>query len=126
MSTERKPGNPQDKYAVCVKRNECIVGHLLLVETSNFAKTIFYFLRADKYSICKVETAGKPVNLGDDEGMQVPCKLKLTGRSKFVNILQKTLKTKKEIAPYIFYLPFLKFKFTALKNCFVNNLKTIF
>ena len=95
MSTERKPGNPQDKCAVCVKRNECIVGHLLLVETSNFAKTIFYFLRADKYSICEVEITGKPINLGDGEGMQVPCKLKLTGRSKFVNILQKTLKTKK-------------------------------
>ena len=40
------------------------------------------------------EITGKLVNLGDGEGMQVPCKLKLTGRSKFANILQNSLKTK--------------------------------
>ena len=95
FSTEREPGNPKDKYAFYVKKNECIVGHLLRGKTSNFAKTIFYFLRADKYSICEVEITGKPANLGDGEGMQVPCKLKLTGRSKFVNTLHNSLKTKK-------------------------------
>ena len=95
LSTEREPGNPKDKYTVCVKKNECIVGHLLLAKTGNFAKTILYFLRADKYRICEVEFTGKPVNLGDGEGMQVPCRLKLTGRSKFVNISQNPLKTKK-------------------------------
>ena len=73
LSTEREPGNPKDKYAVCVK-------------------IMFYFLRADK---CEFEITGKPVNLGDGEGIQVPCKLKLTGRSKFVNTLQNSLKTKK-------------------------------
>ena len=80
--------NPKDKYAVCVKKNECIVGHLPLGKTGNFAKTIFHLLRVNKYSICEVEIAGKPVNLDDGEGMQVPCKLKLTERRKFVNILQ--------------------------------------
>ena len=94
MSTEREPGNPKDKYAVCVKKNKCVVGHLPLGKTGNFAKTICYFLRADKYNICEVEIIGKPVNLGEGVGMQVPCKLKLTGRSKFVNILQNSLKTK--------------------------------
>ena len=95
LSTEREPGNPKDKYAVCVKKLVCIVGHLSLGKTGNFAKTIFYFLRADKYSICEVEITGKPANLGNGEGMQVPCKLKLTGRSKFVNVLQNSVKTKK-------------------------------
>ena len=47
-------------------------------KTDNFLKTIFYFLRADKYSISEVEII--------EVGVQVPCKLKLTGRSKFVNI----------------------------------------
>ena len=51
LSTEREPGNPKDKYAVCVKKNECIVGHLLPGKTGNFAKTIFCFLREDKYSV---------------------------------------------------------------------------
>ena len=43
LSTEREPGNPKDKYAVCVKKNECIAGHLPLSKTVNFAKTMFYF-----------------------------------------------------------------------------------
>ena len=71
LSTEKEPGNPEDKYALCVKKNECIVGHLPLGKTGNFAKTIFYFLTADKCSICEVEITGKPVKLGDGEGMQV-------------------------------------------------------
>ena len=95
LSTEREPGNRKDKYTVCVKENECIVGYLPIGKTGNFAKTIFYFLRTDKHSTCEVEITGKPVNLGSVEGMQVPCKLKLTGRSKFVNILQNSLKIKK-------------------------------
>ena len=103
LSTEREPGNPKDKYTAYVKKNEWIIGHLPLGKTGNFAKTIFYFLRVDKYSICEVEITGKPVNLGDGEIMQVPCKLKLTGRSKFINILQNSLKTKKLVTSYIRY-----------------------
>ena len=45
--------------------------------------------------LCEVEITGKPVNLGDGDVKQVPCKLKSTGRSKFVNILQNSSKTKK-------------------------------
>ena len=92
---KKVPGNPKEKNAACVKKNECIVGHLPLSKTGNFTKTIFYFLGADKHSICGVEITGKQVDLGDGEAIQVPCKLKLTGRSKFVNILQNSLKTKK-------------------------------
>ena len=55
LSTEREPGNPKDRYAVCVKKNECVTGHLPLGNTGNFAKIIFYFLRVDKYSMCEVE-----------------------------------------------------------------------
>ena len=55
------------KYVVCVKKNECIIGHLSFGKTGNFAKTIFHFLRADKYTICELESTGKPVNLGNGE-----------------------------------------------------------
>ena len=57
-----------------------MVGHLPLGKTSNFVKTIICFLRADKYNTCEVEITGKPVSLADGKEMQVPCKLKLTGR----------------------------------------------
>ena len=93
LLTEREPGNPKDKYSVCEKKNECIVGLLPLGKIGNFAKTIFYFLRAYKCSVCEVEITGRSVNLGDGKEMQVPCKLKLTGKSKFVNILQNSQKT---------------------------------
>ena len=92
LSTEREPGNPKDKKPVCVKKNEYIVGHLPLGKTGNFAKTVFYFLRAGKYSICDLKITGKLVNIGDGERMQVPCKLNLTGRSKFENYFTKFLK----------------------------------
>ena len=92
LSTEREPGNLVDKYAVCVKKNNEIVGHLQLGKDGKFVKTVFYFLRADEYGSCDVLVKGKPVNLGDGDGMQVPCSLNFTGRKKFIDILEKTLK----------------------------------
>ena len=49
-----KSGNEVDKYAVCVKKDEVIVGHLPLIETGRFAKLIFYFLRAGSYGNCNI------------------------------------------------------------------------
>ena len=46
---EIEPHNPVYKYAVEVKKDEKVVGHLQLGENEKFAKTIFYFLRADPY-----------------------------------------------------------------------------
>ena len=93
LSCKRKPENPIDKYAVCVKKENKIVGHLPLGKSGKFAKTIFYFLRADELSSCKIVVTGKPVNLGDGEGMQVPCKLIFTGIEKCIDILKRHLYT---------------------------------
>ena len=46
---ETEPHNPVDKYAVAVKKDEKVVGHLPFEENGKFAKTIFYFLCADPY-----------------------------------------------------------------------------
>ena len=43
------------------------------------------------FTFCERIPVGKAVNLGDGEGMQVPCKLRLSGAGKFVNVLQKEL-----------------------------------
>ena len=90
-STERELDNPGDKYAACVKKNDHIIGHLPLGKWNNFAKTIFYFLRADEYSLSEVIITGKPVNFGDGDEMQVHCKLKFTRWNKIVSILEKSL-----------------------------------
>ena len=81
-----------DKYAVCVKKNNEIVGHLQFAKDGKFAKTVLYFLRENEYGSCDVLIKGKPVNLGDGDEMQVPCSLNLTGRKKLIKILEKTLK----------------------------------
>ena len=90
---EREPNNPMDKYVVCVKKENKIVGHLPLGKSGKFAKTVFYFLRADELSSCKIVVTAKPVNLGDGEGMQVPCKLIFTGIEKCIDILKRHLYT---------------------------------
>ena len=92
LSTEREPGNLVDKYAVCVKKENEIVGHLPLGKDGKFVKTAFYLLRADEYGSCNVLIKGNPVNLGDGDGMQVSCTLNFVGQKKFICILQKTLK----------------------------------
>ena len=81
--------NPVDKYAVTVKKDEKVVGHLPLGENGKFAKTIFYFLRADPYGKCNITVTGKAVNLGDGDGMQVPCILHLSGQKSMVEILKQ-------------------------------------
>ena len=86
---EIEPNNPVDKYAVAVKKGEKIVGHLPLGKNGKFAKTIFYFLRADPYGKCNITVTGKAVNLGDGDGMQVPCVLRLSGQKSMVEILKQ-------------------------------------
>ena len=49
-------------------------------------KEFFYFLRADPYAKCNITVVGKAVNLGDGDGMQVPCILHLSGQKSMVEI----------------------------------------
>ena len=91
LTTAMEPDNVVDKYVVCVKKNNVIVGNLPLVKDGRFANMIFYFLRADRYAECKIIITGKEVNLGDGEGMQVPCLLKISGRKNMLRIFCKNI-----------------------------------
>ena len=71
--------------------------------SGKFSKTIFYFLRADQWSECKVIVTGKPVSRGEGDGMQVPCLLKFHGQKSFIGILKPTVKCI-EIATFIYIL----------------------
>ena len=86
---EIQPHNPVDKYAVAVKKDEKVIGHLALRENGKFAKTIFNFLRADPYAKCNITVVGKAVNLGDGDGMQFSCILHLSGQKSMVEILKQ-------------------------------------
>ena len=55
-------------------------------------KRIFFFLRAHQCSYCHAVVKGKPINLGDDDGMQVPCTLMIEeSKSLIVRLLQEEL-----------------------------------
>ena len=85
---EIQPHNRVDKYAVTVEKDEKVVGHLPLGENGKFAKTVFYFLCADLYGKYNITVTGKAVNLGDGDGMQLPCILHLSGQKSMVKILK--------------------------------------
>ena len=83
--------NLVNKYAVAVNENNVAMGHLPLDCCGKFAKTVFYFLRADEWSECKVIVAGKPVNGGNGDDMQVHCLLKFHGQKGLIGILKQQL-----------------------------------
>ena len=74
--------NPEEKHAICVKKENEIIGHLPLGRSGKFAKTTFYFLRTEKLSSCKVIITGKPVNLGDGYTSEVKECIDITKTNK--------------------------------------------
>ena len=75
LEVSKEPDNPEGKFAVAVKKNQNIVGHLKKGKTGRFAKTLFYFLRSDPYSNSNghAKVTWKRCNLGGGDGLQVPC-----------------------------------------------------
>ena len=82
---------PKNEYAVTVERCGDVVGHLSKGRSARFAKTVSYFLRASNENCCRVEVTGKRVNLGAEEGLQIPCILHFSGEAKFVSKLKDIL-----------------------------------
>ena len=86
-----EPKNKEDKFAVAVMKDDCLVGNLPKEKTGRFAKIIFYFLQACNLNTCSVEITGKAINQGDVKGMKVPCKLYFSADDSFINILEQQL-----------------------------------
>ena len=86
-----QPKNQEDKFAVAIMKDDCLVGHLPKEKTGKFAKIIFYFLQACDLKTCSVEITGKAINQGDGKGMKVPCKLYFPAEDSFTHILKQQL-----------------------------------
>ena len=84
--------NLMDKYAVAVKSDESIVGHLPLGKSGKFAKTKFYILKANEKHSRVINVLGKAINAGDGLGMKVPCRLFFV-EEKCINVLKEKLCT---------------------------------
>ena len=91
-----EPDNCVDKFAVCIKKDQTVVGYLKKGNSGKLTKMIFYFL-SDTYFNCYTEVSGKRRNLKDGEGLQVPCKIIITGLKKYVNILKHELQKINEL-----------------------------
>ena len=97
LEVQYEPENPVDKYTVCLKTsNGTIVGHLKKGKSGRFAKTIFYYLRNHPQANCTAKVTGKRFNLGDGQGLQVPCIFQFTGKRKFIALLKEQFNLLKE------------------------------
>ena len=81
----------EDKFAVAIMKDDCLVGHLLKEKTGKFAKIIFYFLQPCDLNTCSVEITGKAINQGNGKGMKVPRKLYFSAEDSFIHILKQQL-----------------------------------
>ena len=91
LKTCLEPKNVVDRFAVAVEKEGQIVGHLNKENSGRFAKTIFYFVRANHGNACQVEVRRKRVNIGDGQGVQVPFTLQFSGEEKYIKILKNSL-----------------------------------
>ena len=91
LKVQLEPKNEYDKYAVEVQRCGDVVEHCSKERSARFTKIVSYFLRASNENCCGVEVTGKRVNLGDGEGLQIPCILHFSGEAKFVSKLKGIL-----------------------------------
>ena len=91
LKARQEPENEYNNYAVAVERCGDVVWHLSKGRSARFAKIVSYFLRASNENCCWVEVTGKRANLGNGEGVQIPCILHVSGETKFVSKLKDIL-----------------------------------
>ena len=91
LKARPEPRNEYDKYVLQIERCGDVVGHLSKGRSVRFVKTVSYFLRASNENCYRVEATGKRVNLGDGEGLEIPCILHISGEAKFVSKLKNIL-----------------------------------
>ena len=91
LTTRPEPENEIDKYAVTVTKDAKVIGHLKKGETGRYVKTVFYFLRANPMNTANITVTGKRVNLGDGQGLQIPCTILFPGEEKYIEVLKKQL-----------------------------------
>ena len=83
LPLERDPTNPQDKFAVAVKKCGETVGHLPF----NVAPVVSAFLSRTA-SKALVEVTGDRVNRGAGYGLEIPCKYHFYGSGPYIERLK--------------------------------------
>ena len=86
LSTRPEHENKIDKYAVAVTKDARVIGHLRKRKSGWYAKTVFYFLRANPMNTASVTVTGKRVNFGDG---QILCLNLFKGEEKYNGVWKK-------------------------------------
>ena len=86
LSTRPEPENEIDKYAVTVTKDAQLINHLKKGKTGRYAKTVFYFLRADLINTASITVTGKK-NFADGQNLQITCTILLKGEEKYIEVL---------------------------------------
>ena len=69
VSIRLEPKNETDEYAVAVTTDARLIGHLKKEKTGRYAKTDFYFSRANPMNAARITVTGKSVNFGKGQGL---------------------------------------------------------
>ena len=80
---KREPENVQDSFAVAVRRNDEVVGHIPF----NLAPIVSAFLRRSTNRAI-AEVTGSKVNRGAGYGLEVPCKYHFFGPKEYIDKLR--------------------------------------
>ena len=89
FQTSCEPDKLKDSFAASVLKIGKIAANLKNGDNRLYARTVFYFLRADPRNICTV--TGIPMNHGDGLGMKVPCTLNFRGHQIYMDVLKREL-----------------------------------
>ena len=77
---------------MALTKDKRMIGHLKKGKTGRYAKTVFYFLQANPMNTASFTVAGKRVNFGDEQGLQIPFTILFKGEEKCIEVLKKRLK----------------------------------
>ena len=97
VSIRPEPENEIDEYAVAVTTEARVIGHLKKGKTIRYAKTDFYFLRANPMNAARITVTGKSVNFGNGQGLQIPCTILFKREEIYIEVSKKTV----ELEPFI-------------------------
>ena len=87
LHTRKEEGNPKDKYAVAVAKEERTVGHM----PQEVSRISWYFLDNGGEITCEV-TGRRKLSAIPGKGLEVPCKYTYRGEAKLVKKLIDLLK----------------------------------
>ena len=68
VSLRPEPANETDEYAVAVTTDARVIGHLKKGKTGRYAKTDFYFLRANPMNAARITVTRKSDSFGNRQG----------------------------------------------------------